>query len=141
MKRRLSAHSASGRTSKAINKLKMPPCPICGRQLIRLANHLRKVHNLFYNTTQPSTLKEFIQFLKLFPLSAEDWEYLSNHKKSLEQFLKFDKALPVKLFQIVYKNFDKYRSNNTPKLVVLNGLFPTVSSKNQQQQDHTNGQQ
>ena len=114
---------------------KMACCPICGRSLVRLANHLRKVHNLFYNTTQPTTLKEFIHLLKHFPISPEEWEYITKHKKQLDRFCKSNEILPTKLFQVIYKNFDLYRSGRAPKLVLLNGLFPAnkleVSKDNQ----------
>ena len=103
---------------------KMTCCPICGRSLVRLANHLRKVHNLFYNTTQPATLKEFIHLLKHFPISPPEWEYITKHKKQLARFCKSDEILPSKLFQVVYRNFDRYRSGRAPKLVLVNGLFP-----------------
>ena len=106
----------------------MACCPICGRSLVRLANHLRKVHNLFYNTTQPTTLKEFIYLLKHFPISPPEWEYIMKHKKQLDRFCKSNEILPTKLFQVIYKNFDLYRSGRAPKLVLLNGLFPTVKS-------------
>ena len=106
----------------------MAICPVCNRSLIRLASHLRKVHNLFYNTIQPSTLSEFIQLLKLFPLDAEDWMYLRKHRKELERYQKSGELLPNKVFQVLYNTFDKYRSKPGPKLVVLNGLFPALSS-------------
>jgi hypothetical protein len=101
----------------------MPNCPICSRSIVRVSNHLRKVHGLLYNTTQPSTLKEFIHLLKLFPAKPEDWEYLKKHGKVLDHYCKSDVELPQKLFQILYKTFDKYRSKPAPKLVILNGLI------------------
>lgn len=108
----------------------MAKCPVCDRPLKRLANHLRKVHNLFHNTTEPSNLKEFIRFLKLFPLSAEHWAYILKHRKEIKRFCDDDTLLPSELFQILYNNFDKYRSNKGQRLVILNGLFPAKNVSN-----------
>ena len=117
----------------------MACCPICGRSLVRLANHLRKVHNLFYNTTQPTTLKEFIYLLKHFPISPPEWEYITKHRKQLTRFCKSNEILPTKLFQVIYKNFDLYRSGRAPKLVLLNGLFP--ANMPERSQDNQKGLQ
>lgn len=107
----------------------MANCPICNRSIVRVSNHLRKVHGLLYNTTQPTTLKEFIYLLKLFPVLPEDWEYLRKYGKLLDKYVKTDATIPEKLFQILYKNFDKYRTKPAPKLVILNGLIQGSEKK------------
>lgn len=113
-----------GLSSYAVQNPIMVVCPICGKQLIRLATHLRNVHNLFYNATQPSTLKEFIRLIKLVPLKAAEWEYLRKHRKQLNDYFDSDKQLSPKLFQILYTSFDRYRSQKGPSLIIRDGLFP-----------------
>jgi hypothetical protein len=108
----------------------MSNCPICNRSIIRIGNHLRKVHGLLYNTTEATTMRDFILFLKLFPISPEDWSYLTKHAKMIERHYKSGETLPTKLFQILYKNFDKYRSASAPKLVILNGFINGKKSIN-----------
>ena len=107
----------------------MACCPVCGKSRKRLATHLRKFHNLFFDITQPSNLKEFVHLLRYFPLSAKDWQCILKNRKSINRFYQSDARLPPEVFQVLFTNFDKYRSTKPPKLVILNGLQSTQKTK------------
>ncbi len=111
----------------------MPSCPICNRSVIRLANHLRKIHQLYYKTTEPSTLKQFIQWLRLITVTPHDWEYIRRHRKKLDKFCSHEQALPTKLFQLVYTNMERYKAMKGSKLVILeNTLQPATAQEKPQ---------
>ena len=100
----------------------MAPCPVCNKPTVRLANHLRKIHNLYLNTIEPRNIKEFIQLLQLIPITVKEMKILASHKKEIDRFLHSDESLPSNVFQVIYKHYDYYRSNHGKKLLILNGL-------------------
>ncbi len=107
----------------------MPSCPVCNRNVVRLANHLRKVHQLYYKTTEPTTMKQFIQWLKLIPMTPHDWEYIQRHRKELDRFSTHDQALSSKLFQMVYTNMEKYKNMKGSKLVILENTLQRAKAQ------------
>ncbi len=111
----------------------MPSCPICNRSVIRLANHLRKIHQLYYKTTEPSTLKQFIQWLRLITVTPHDWEYIRRHRKELDKFCSHDQALPTKLFQLVYTNMERYKAMKGSKLVILENTLQSATAQEKPQ--------
>lgn len=98
-------------------------CPICKRQLVRLSTHLRRAHNMFHKIHEPTSIHEFIELLKLIPVTCAEWKTVQDYNKEISKFQKTGEPLPDSILHLLHTVLYRYQSSKAPKLVVLEGCL------------------
>lgn len=97
-------------------------CPICEKQVVKLARHLKLKHHIHpSNKLIPRNLKDFVAMIVLFPISPAHWKLICQQRESVIEYLENDTPLPHDIFSILYQALEQYKEpqSNCYRLALL----------------------
>lgn len=101
-------------------------CCVCGKDFIRLKQHLNRTHNIQDRIIEPDNMFDYLRLLQLMMPFPKDEQYI-------DQFISYGTPLPKDIKDKLTKNFKKYTENSGVKVVIQVGYNAKKKQQNNNQ--------